>query len=194
MAKAPVAGLAKTRLIPALGAEGAARLAQRLLEETMAQARAAGLGRVELCCTPDDQHPAFAAQQARGGVRLTLQGPGDLGARMNLALSRGLAQAERVVLIGTDAPCLDAAYLQAASAALAGSDAVLGPAADGGYVLIGLRRPAPQLFERMPWSTAQVLALTRSRLAESGLRWTELTTLADIDEPPDLARLPAGWL
>jgi len=194
MAKAPVAGFAKTRLIPTLGADGAARLAWRLLDEAMAQARTAGLGEVELCCAPDTHHPAFQAQRQLGGVRLSAQGEGDLGARMQRAIVRGLAHAAQVLLIGTDVPALDAAYLQAASAALAGSDAVLGPAADGGYVLIGLRDPAPTLFEAMPWSTERVLAVTRELMFASGLRWVELPTLVDIDEAPDLAQLPSGWL
>ena len=194
LAKAPVAGFAKTRLVPALGAAGAARLARRLLDETMAQARAAGLGEVELCCAPDTAHPAFAAQQLRGGVQLSVQGSGDLGARMDRAATRALAVSARVVLIGTDAPQLDAAYLRAASAALATCDAVLGPAVDGGYTLIGLRRPAPRLFEQMPWSTDRVLTLTRERLAEAGLRWIELAPLRDVDEADDLVHLPPGWL
>ena len=194
MAKAPLAGYAKTRLIPALGAEGAARLAQRLLAQTMAQSRCAGLGEVELCCAPDAAHPAFAAQAKLGGVLLTVQGEGDLGARMQRAFVRGLAQARQVIVIGTDAPALDAACLQAASAALARADAVLAPAADGGYALIGLRQPAPRLFAQMPWSTERVMALTRERLAEGGLRWTELATLHDIDEAADLRHLPPGWL
>ncbi len=194
LAKAPVAGFAKTRLIPALGAEGAARLARRLLDETMKQARAAGLGDVELCCAPDTAHPAFAAQQQLGGVRLSVQGSGDLGARMNRATTSALTGSTGVLLIGTDAPQLDAAYLRAASDALATCDAVLGPAVDGGYALIGLRRSAPRLFEQMPWSTDRVLTLTRERLAEAGLRWTELAPLRDVDEADDLAHLPPGWL
>lgn len=194
LAKAPVAGFAKTRLIPALGAEGAARLARRLLDETMAQARTAGFDGLELCCAPDTTHPAFVQQRQRGGVRLSVQGSGDLGARMHQAVTRGLRDAAQVILIGTDAPRLDAAYLQAASTALATNDAVLGPAADGGYVLIGLRRPAPRLFEAMPWSTERVFALTRERMIECGLRWAELPTLHDIDTDDDLAHLPSGWL
>ena len=194
MAKAPVAGYAKTRLIPALGAEGAARLAQRLLDHAIGQARAAGFGVVELCCAPDALHSAFSAQAQHGGVVLTQQGDGDLGARMHLCVERGLAAAAQVILIGTDAPALDAAALRAAAAALEDSDAVLAPAADGGYVLIGLRDPAPTLFEAMPWSTERVLAVTRERLVVSGLRWVELPTLVDIDEAPDLAQLPSGWL
>ena len=194
LAKAPVAGFAKTRLIPALGAEGAARLARRLLDETMAQARAAGFDGLELCCAPDTTHPAFVQQRQGGGVQLSVQGSGDLGARMHQAVIRGLRAAAQVILIGTDAPRLDAAYLQAASTALANNDAVLGPAADGGYVLIGLRRPAPRLFEALPWSTQRVLALTRERLIECDLRWAELPMLHDIDTDDDLAHLPSGWL
>lgn len=196
MAKAPQAGHAKTRLIPLLGAAGAARLAQRMLDHAVAQACAANLGDVvELCCTPDPTHPAFTAHAAHG-VRLSAQGEGDLGVRMHAALARALAQAPRAILIGTDIPALDAAYLRAAAAALddPAIDVVLGPAADGGYTLVGLRRAAPQLFDAMPWSTGRVLALTRERLAASGLRHVELAPLCDVDEPADLADLPAGWL
>ena len=117
MAKAPLAGFAKTRLIAALGAEGAARLAARLLENAIDQALGAGLGEVELCCAPDATHAAFAALARRAGVQITVQGDGDLGARMDQAIRRGLAQARQVILIGTDAPALDAAYLRAARAA-----------------------------------------------------------------------------
>ncbi len=200
MAKAPLPGLAKTRLIPALGADGAARLAARLLAHTMQQARAASLGDVLLACTPDTTHPAFAAQAAQGGVTLAPQGSGDLGARMQRLLAHALASATRALIIGTDAPALDAGVLRAADAALAQphTDAVLVPAADGGYALLGLRREAAaqasSLFEAMPWSTPQVLAETRQRLAAAGLRHAELATLHDIDEPADLQHLPADWL
>lgn len=193
MAKAPVPGFAKTRLVPALGAAGAARLAARLLDHALAQARAADLGPLTLCCAPDASHPAFVAQAAAGGVVLTRQGEGDLGARMRRAFEQAFTQADRVLLIGTDAPALDAACLRQASLALAQADAVLVPAADGGYALIGLRRLPPRLFEAMPWSTDAVLALTRERLAEAGLRHVELAPLHDIDRPVDLVHLPPAW-
>lgn len=194
MAKAPVAGLAKTRLIPALGAEGAAALAARMLAHAVGQALAAGLGPVMLCGAPDVSHPAFAALAPDPRVTLHAQGEGDLGARMQRAFERALAAHARAVLIGTDAPALDAAVLRAAAAALATHDAVLAPAHDGGYALIGLQRPEPRLFEAMPWSTAQVMATTRERLRERGLRWHELPALHDIDEPADLVHLgPRGW-
>ena len=193
-AKAPLPGFAKTRLVPALGADGAARLAELLLAHAVQAAARAGVGPVELCCTPDAAHPAFAALAGEYGIALTTQGDGDLGARMHRAFARVLAGAPLALLIGTDAPALDAAYLQQAAAALRGTtDAVIGPARDGGYTLIGLKRPAPGLFDAMPWSTPAVLAETRARLRRLGLRHLELAPLADIDEPADLVHLPAGW-
>ncbi len=189
MAKAPVAGHAKTRLIPALGAEGAAQLAQRMLRHAIAQALAAEVGPVELCCAPDARHADFAELAADARVMLSEQGEGDLGARMARALQRALATHDRVLLIGTDAPALDAAVLRVARERLADHDAVLGPAFDGGYTLIGLRRFVPALFEAMPWSTPQVLARTRERLHAAGLHHAELAPLHDIDEPADLVHL-----
>jgi rSAM/selenodomain-associated transferase 1 len=192
-AKAPVPGLAKTRLIPALGAEGAAALAERLLRHAVAAGAAARLAALELCATPDASHPVFAELAGACGLHLSEQGEGDLGARMHRALSRVLAQGQPVLLIGTDAPALGAAALQAAAAALLDHDAVFVPALDGGYALVGLRQPAPALFSDMLWSTAQVMAETRSRATAAGLRWAELPAVSDIDVPEDLVHLPPGW-
>jgi len=176
MAKAPVPGFAKTRLVPALGDEGAARLAARLLDHAL------------------QQHPAFAAQAQQGGVLLVPQGEGDLGARMRSQFSHEFDRgAGCVVLIGTDAPGLTAATLRRAARALASLDAVFVPAADGGYALIGLRRVMPALFDSMPWSTGAVMALTRDRLRHAAARHAELPEVHDIDEPADLVHLPAGW-
>ena len=193
MAKAPVAGYAKTRLIPALGADGAARLAQRFLVETVRQAMASGVGEVELCCAPDRHHPAFAEVASQAGLALTDQGGGDLGARMARAIDRRLGAGNRVILIGTDVPALDADVLRRAHQALADHDAVFAPTLDGGYALIGLRRPAAPLFDAMPWSTDQVMAVTRGRMLALGLRHVELPMLADVDEPADLVHVPAQW-
>ncbi|WP_341890874.1 TIGR04282 family arsenosugar biosynthesis glycosyltransferase [Variovorax sp. YR752] len=194
MAKAPVAGLAKTRLIPALGAEGAAALAARMLAHAVREALAAGLGPVTLCGAPDVSHPAFTALATDPRLSLHPQGEGDLGARMRRAFERALASCDSAVLIGTDAPDLDAAVLRAAADALATHDAVFAPAHDGGYALIGLRRAESRLFDAMPWSTSQVMAITRERLREGGLRWHELPPLHDIDEPADLVHLAGrGW-
>ncbi|MEY3295938.1 MAG: hypothetical protein RLZZ451_1986 [Pseudomonadota bacterium] len=193
-AKAPVAGLAKTRLIPALGAEGAAALAARLLRHTLAQGAAAGFGALELCATPDATHPALVAAAREHGAVLAVQGEGDLGARMQRALVRRMATHARVLLIGTDAPALDADVLHAAAAALAAHDAVFVPALDGGYALVGLSRTAPErLFADIAWSTPQVMATTLERAAELGLRTALLAPLPDIDEPADLIHLPAHW-
>jgi rSAM/selenodomain-associated transferase 1 len=188
-AKAPVAGQVKTRLIPALGALGAAQLAQRLLQHAVGQSVAAGLGSVELCVSPDVSHPSFLALASRHGLALTEQGSGDLGQRMHRALARRLATDPGVLLIGTDAPALDAAVLREAARALQTHDAVFVPALDGGYALVGLRRQAPELFANIAWSTPQVMAATRHRAQAAGLRWAELPALGDVDVPDDLVHL-----
>ena len=193
MAKAPVAGFAKTRLIPALGAQGAATLAECLLEHAIGQALDARLGPVDLCCAPDMSHPALAHHAAWFGMTLSAQGEGDLGARMACAFDRWLARTGCALMIGTDAPALDAAMLGRAAAALDDADAVFIPALDGGYALIGLRCAAPALFSGVAWSTASVMADTRERLAAAGLRHVELPAVADIDEPADLLHLPPDW-
>ena len=194
-AKAPVAGLAKTRLIPALGAEGAAALAQCMLEHTVAAAVGAGLGSIELCRTPQAGHPALLRlAEQYPHVALTTQGEGDLGQRMARAFQRALRAHAQVLLIGTDAPALDAALLRDAARALAAVDAVFVPALDGGYVLVGLRRNAPALFAGIAWSSASVMQASRERAARAGLRLAELAPVADIDEPADLVHAPAQWL
>lgn len=192
-AKAPVAGLAKTRLAPALGAEGAAALAARMLHHTLAQAVQAGLGPVELCGAPDAAHPALVAAAAAVGATLTAQGGGDLGSRMHRAFARVLAQHGHALVVGTDAPALDAAMLREAAASLRGHDAVFVPALDGGYALVGLRRADPRWFRDMAWSTPGVMDATRQRLRDARVRWAELAPVADIDEPQDLVHLPAAW-
>lgn len=189
-AKAPSAGHAKTRLIPALGASGAARLAEHLLRNTLEQALAAAIGPVELCVTPDRNHPAFIAALERLPVALTEQGEGDLGLRMARAFERVLSTQAGALLIGTDAPALDAAYLRQAAQALDAADAVFGPAADGGYTLVGLKRPAPELFAGMQWSHPRVMADTRERVGAQRLHHVELPMLHDIDEPADLVHVP----
>ncbi len=193
-AKAPVAGLAKTRLIPALGAAGAAALAERMLVHAAAAAAAARLGPVELCVTPGAQHACFQQLALQHGLQRVLQGEGDLGQRMHRALQRALQAHSRVLLVGADAPALDAALLRQAAAALDSHDAVFVPALDGGYVLVGLKQPQPLLFEGMTWSTARVMQDTRERARDAGLSWTETAPVADIDVPADLQHLPASWM
>ena len=194
MAKAPLAGYAKTRLVPALGAEGAAALAGRLLAHAVREACDAKLGAVELRCAPDAGHAAFGAFAGEAKTTLAAQGDGDLGERMARAFDDAFAAGERrVLLIGTDAPALDAAMLRRAAAALDAADAVFVPALDGGYALVGLRRAAPALFEAMTWSCDTVMRRSRERAADAGIVHVELPAVADIDEPADLVHLPAGW-
>lgn len=193
-AKAPVPGLAKTRLAPALGEVGAAALAERMLRHALAQAVAADVGPVELCAAPDTSHPALQAAAAERGVRLAEQGTGDLGLRMHRALARSLMRHGRALLIGTDAPSLDAAVLRQAASALQDHDAVFVPSLDGGYALVGQRRADARWFSDMRWSHARVMEDTRERLRAAGVRWAELPAVADIDEPADLVHLPLGWL
>lgn len=187
-AKAPQAGKVKTRLAAAIGAEGAARLYGRLVEHAVATAIAADCGPVELHGSPG-RH-AFLRVLARGrGLPLRRQAAGDVGARMYEAFRRGLRSHARMVLIGSDCPALTAADLRRAARLLRSCDAVIAPAEDGGYPLIGLARNAPALFSGVAWSTAAVMAQTRHRLAALGWRWRELRTVWDVDRPGDLARL-----
>lgn len=190
-AKAPLPGLAKTRLVPALGPQAAARLQRRLTRQALRTAFDARLGPVTLWCTPDARHRFFRALARTTGVSCLVQSSGDLGARMHTAFRLHCAQGP-LLLIGTDCPVLDAAHLRrAAQALLDGDDAVFYPAEDGGYVLVGLREPQPGLFSEMTWSTAEVMAQTRTRARTLGLRLREFETLWDVDRPADLARLLA---
>jgi uncharacterized protein len=192
LAKAPVAGSVKTRLIPALGAGGAAALHARLIERTVATACAAAIGPVTLWVTPVVPHPCFIALASRFQIALAGQPDGDLGARM-LAACR--AAAGPAIVIGTDCPALTASHLrQAADVLRDGHDVVIIPAQDGGYVLIGSRQPQPNLFAGMTWSTDQVMVETRHRLARERLTWRELPHLWDVDRPDDLARLRTAGL
>jgi rSAM/selenodomain-associated transferase 1 len=188
-AKAPVAGAVKTRLAPILGLEGAARLHARLVDHVLAQAIASGVGAVELWCAPDAAHPFFADCARRYGVVLRTQSGETLGERMHHACAAVLAEGARPIVVGSDCPALDAARLREAAAALALHDAVIAPAEDGGYGLIGLGRAAPALFEGIAWGTGTVMAETRERLHASGLRWLELPRTWDVDRPEDYARL-----
>lgn len=192
LAKAPIAGLAKTRLIPHLGPAGAAALQAWLLRRTVVTALAADLGPVSLWCTPKIEHPEFAHCTSLGALALRLQADGDLGQRMHAAIADSVAPGGTLV-IGTDCPVLSPELLRQAADALHEYDAVLIPAEDGGYVLIGLRQPVWRVFEDVAWSSAQVMAQTRQRLAEAGLRWQELSPLWDVDHGADLDRLSLAF-
>ena len=190
MAKAPQPGLAKTRLIPALGAPGAAALALRLLDHAVAQAHAAAVGPVTLWCTPNTSHASFEALRLRHDIALAPQQGADLGQRMHHIFEQA---AGALLLMGTDLPGLSADVIREAALRLADHDAVFVPALDGGYGLVGLTMPCAALFSDMRWSTPEVMAQTRERLALAGLSYFELPALQDIDEPADLIHLSADW-
>lgn len=192
-AKAPWPGLAKTRLIPVLGAAGAARLARRMLDQTLRNALVAALGPVELCMTPGPAAPEWLDIPIPPGVMTSDQGTGDLGARLARAAHRCTAAGEAVLLMGTDCPALTPARLRAAATALQRVEAVLHPTADGGYALLGLTRTDPGLFSDIAWSTATVAAVTLARLKERGWSVRVAARLHDIDQADDLKHLPAAW-
>ena len=193
--RAPEPGAAKTRLIPLLGADGAAALQGMLIERALATALAADIGRVELWCAPSAQHPLLSEYLRQHDIEGVSQCEGDLGARMQHAAAATLATATRVIIIGTDCPVLTAEQLRQASTALdRHHDAVLIPAEDGGFVLIGLKWWDARLFRDIAWGGDQVLNATRARLAALKWRWQELPMSWDVDRPADFARLRASGL
>lgn len=189
-AKAPIPGAVKTRLIPTLGAEAAARLQERLVRHTLSLATSGALAPVELWCAPAAEHLFFEQCHRRYDALLRDQQGHNLGERMAYAFAETLKTRRYALLIGTDCPQLSGDDLKLSFKALArGHDAVLGPVEDGGYVLIGLRTPVPLLFSDVDWGSDRVLMQTRERLATLHLRWFELPTRWDVDRPADLVRL-----
>lgn len=180
-ARYPTPGQAKTRLIPAVGAERAAALHRMLVERTLTAVRASGLP-YELRTTGADAASFGAWLEA---TPIVDQGEGDLGQRLARA-----GPPYPSLFIGSDAPDLTCDHLRAAAAALAIAPATIGPAEDGGYWLLGLARPVPGVFERIDWGTEVVFAQTLERLRGANLDPVVLPMLADLDRPEDLARWP----
>jgi rSAM/selenodomain-associated transferase 1 len=187
-AKAPVPGKVKTRLIPALGEEGAALLARRMLRDTVREAMKVGVAEVELCVDPEPSHPDW--EDVRPPIELTSQGGGDLGDRLARAAERVLSEGQRVIFIGTDCPALDERRLREACRELESHDAVIHPTFDGGYALLGLGRFDTSIFSGIEWSTASVASTTMMRIGALGWSLHMGETLQDIDEPEDLSALP----
>jgi len=188
-AKAPVAGEVKTRLSPLLGAEGAAALHAGLVRLALSTAVQSQLAPVELWCSPDEGHPFFQRCSEQFGVTLRRQVGEDLGARMRWAFEQGLQQGAPMIVIGSDCPSLGISDLHAAAAALASHPVAIAPAEDGGYVLIGLSKLVPELFQGIAWGEASVMGRTRALLAEARVGWKELAMRWDVDRPEDYARL-----
>jgi rSAM/selenodomain-associated transferase 1 len=191
-AKAPRAGLAKTRLIPALGPQGAAALAERLLNQAIHEALGASLGPVTLLRTPDGAS-AWADIPLPSRLDTGPQGEGDLGARLARGAARVLACGQGVIVMGTDCPGLTQDRLRAMAVALVTHDAVMIPVADGGYAALALSRFHSTLFEGVDWSTPRVAQQTRERIHALGWSLSEQPALWDIDEPDDLRHLPGHW-
>ncbi len=191
MLKFPRPGAVKTRLIPALGAARACDVHRGLVSHTLGEiVRFAAHGEVMVEARIADAPDEIAARAWVGnGLLIRDQGDGDLGARMARAVATAFAEkAEAVVVIGGDCAELTAAHLEHAFAALQRSDVVIGPAEDGGYYLIGMRRLLPELFQGIHWGTSNVLAQTRTVARALRLNVEELATLGDVDVPADLAR------
>jgi uncharacterized protein len=191
--RAPEPGSVKTRLAAAIGNDAALRIYRRLAEHTLREAAAlAGEGvQVRVHHTPAHAGDSVRAWLGAGPVYLP-QAEGDLGARMEDAFARAFTEgAERVVIVGSDLPELSSELLCRAFDLLDGHPAVLGPARDGGYYLLGLMRPIAGIFDGIAWSTAEVLGATLARFRAAEIEPAMLEALADVDEVGDL---PEGWM
>jgi len=186
MAKYPTPGAVKTRLARVLGAEAACALYRAFLLD-LAERLEALPYEVSWAYWP----PTAPFHSLVRGARCRPQEGENLGERIARALAAEFLERNGpIIVIGADAPHLPEAILAEAAAALdAGADVVLGPAADGGYYLIGLGAPEPALFAGIPWSSAQVLATTRERGRALGLSVHLLPPTFDVDEPGDLVHL-----
>ena len=184
----PQPGKTKTRLIPALGTEGAAKLQQQMTEHTLNTAKqllAVRNLKVEVHFTGGSE--AQMAQWLGKDLQYVAQASGDLGYRMRSAFERAFKLGQRrVVIIGIDCPDLDRQILNSAFDALSDRDLILGSAEDGGYYLIGLSKLVPQLFENIAWGSDRVLEDTTAIAKSLQLNLDYLTTLADVDRPEDL--------
>ncbi len=186
-AKEPIPGQVKTRMMPYLNAQQACELHRDLLLWTCCTLTGTGLASVELWVSGNSGHRVFTQCADMGIAEVKTQQGADLGERMYHAIYEGLKSYRKVILVGSDCPGIDAGYLNNAIAALDQQTLVLGPASDGGYVLIGATEIWGSLFERVSWGGSEVLAQTKARIATLGEQYFELNVLADIDRPEDLA-------
>jgi uncharacterized protein len=192
----PEAGKTKTRLIPVLGKQGAANLHRLMAKKTIARALSLeNSGRLSVEIYYAGGSPKLMQDWLGTEIIYHNQGPGDLGARMLAAFENSFNSGiDKVAIIGTDCPDLKSETIAKAFDELERSDLVLGPAQDGGYYLIGLRRSFPELFDGINWGTEEVLAQTRTIAQKLKLNIADLPTLTDIDRPEDLFDLDMNIL
>jgi hypothetical protein len=192
--KAPLAGQVKTRLIPALGRSKATQLHRYMLEQTVIMASKLKNIDCELHCAPDTSHSFFNTLANKYSLKLLPQQGAQLGDKMAYAMQAALSNCLHCVIIGTDCPTMNAHYIQQAFTQLRSADVVLGPAKDGGYVLIAAKAFDGRLFSRVSWGTSQVLKQTLKNINQLQLKYHKLNTLSDVDRAEDLAYLPSQYL
>ena len=186
-ARAPIPGKCKTRLIPELGEAGAATLQQELIEHTLQQLCTQPLCPTQLWCYPDTRHACFESLANKYSLSLHNQHGNNLGEKMHHALSQ--QRSPYSILVGTDIPLLSRDYIeQAINVLYQGKDAVIGPAEDGGYVLLGLQQSVATLFEGISWGTATVFTQTCAKMTAAGLAWQAIAPLWDLDDVTNLPR------
>jgi len=190
-AKPPIAGKAKTRLIPALGAEGAASLHQKLLHFTLDNLISPRGWDTQLSCASNREHPFFQTCLEGYDITLTSQIEGDLGEKMFHAIDQGLLAYDNVIVVGSDCPALNKEDIQNSFNQLAsGLDIVITPAEDGGYVLVGARQKIDKdVFNCIEWGSDTVLDETLKRVSDKNLTVNLQPMLWDVDVPDDLFRL-----
>ncbi len=190
LAREPVPGLVKTRLQPHLSALQAAQLHELMVEHVCTMLCGSAAGTVQLWVDGDPEAALFRRCRTFGISDVLIQQGGDLGQRMAHICKQGLGEHDAVILVGSDAPSIDSDYLSSALDSLSEADVVLGPALDGGYVLLGLRRFAAELFEGIHWGEHTVLAETLAVLDRLGWSYRLQEPVPDIDRPEDLQFLP----
>jgi len=189
LCKAPIAGQVKTRLIPELNVQQAVDVHIELTRRILALLSDSLLCPIQLWCSPDSSHPFFSDCVDAYQLSLHQQQGDDLGQRMHHAISTALEHASKVLLVGCDCPSLTVADFEFAIRALqTPQDIVLAPAEDGGYVMIGMTQPYPELFSNMTWGHSAVLETTRQRLGQAGLTINETRQQWDVDIIDDLQR------
>lgn len=189
-AKAPVPGEVKTRLTPPLKPAQAAILHQKLVSRTLRMATKTALAPVTLYCSPDQNHSYFVECEQTYTIATAIQQGEGLGARMLHGLESALQHKRYAVLIGTDCPAMKQDYLEEAIQRLrSGSDVIIGPAHDGGYVLIAMKQAHAELFADIEWGTGKVFAQTMERIMQADLQLSLLASMQDIDRPEDLQHI-----